>query len=158
MAARSTRRNRRPQTSDVSAACDDVDGTANIRSLQHQPLFRTSVLGNGQLVLLAFFWESNQRRPDHRDAPPDCTGRALFYAREQPPTASIRRYQQQRHSILNARELAKNWQSLVAIVRPFLGTQLAAISCRSNAQASSKSTTRDARRTVPPGAEQPPRI
>ena len=101
----------------------DGDGTS-----QHQISFNTnhdfapSVLGNGQLIFSR--WESvNGGQISLYRANPSGTGLELFYGANSHATgANIAGSNDNVIQFLNARELANG--TLVAIVRPFLGTQL----------------------------------
>src|SRR5258708_5008191 len=109
------------------------DGTA-----QHQISFNTnhdfapSVLGNGQLVFSR--WEStNGGQISLYRANPNGTGLELFYGANSHATGvNIAGTNNNVIQFLNARELANG--TLVAIVRPFLGTQLGGDIVQINAQ------------------------
>jgi len=111
----------------------DGDGTS-----QHQISFNTnhdfapSVLGNGQLVFSR--WESvNGGQISLYRANPSGTGLELFYGANSHATgANIAGTNNNVIQFLNARELANG--TLVAIVRPFLGTQLGGDIVQINAQ------------------------
>jgi hypothetical protein len=109
------------------------DGTA-----QHQVSFNTnhdfapSVLGNGQLVFSR--WEStNGGQISLYRSNPNGSGLELFYGANSHATgANIAGTNNNVIQFLNARELANG--TLVAIVRPFLGTQLGGDIVQINAQ------------------------
>jgi hypothetical protein len=111
----------------------DGDGTS-----QHQISFNTnhdfapSVLGNGQLIFSR--WESvNGGQISLYRANPSGTGLELFYGANSHATgANIAGTNDNVIQFLNARELANG--TLVAIVRPFLGTQLGGDIVQINAQ------------------------
>jgi Hydrazine synthase alpha subunit middle domain/WD40-like Beta Propeller Repeat len=111
----------------------DGDGTS-----MHQISFNTnhdfapSVLGNGQLVFSR--WESvNGGQISLYRANPSGTGLELFYGANSHATgANIAGTNNNVIQFLNARELANG--TLVAIVRPFLGTQLGGDIVQINAQ------------------------
>jgi len=111
----------------------DGDGTS-----QHQISFNTnhdfapSVLGNGQLIFSR--WESvNGGQISLYRANPSGTGLELFYGANSHATgANIAGTNTNVIQFLNARELANG--TLVAIVRPFLGTQLGGDIVQINAQ------------------------
>ena len=111
----------------------DGDGTS-----QHQISFNTnhdfapSVLGNGQLIFSR--WESvNGGQISLYRANPSGTGLELFYGANSHATgANIAGTSDNVIQFLNARELANG--TLVAIVRPFLGTQLGGDIVQINAQ------------------------
>jgi Hydrazine synthase alpha subunit middle domain/WD40-like Beta Propeller Repeat len=111
----------------------DGDGTS-----QHQISFNTnhdfapSVLGNGQLVFSR--WEAvNGGQISLYRANPSGTGLELFYGANSHATgANIAGTSNNVIQFLNARELANG--TLVAIVRPFLGTQLGGDIVQINAQ------------------------
>jgi hypothetical protein len=111
----------------------DGDGTH-----QHQISFNTnhdfapSVLGNGQLVFSR--WEStNGDQISLYRANPDGTGLELYYGANSHATGvNIAGTNNNIIQFLNARELANG--TLVAIVRPFLGTQLGGDIVQINAQ------------------------
>jgi hypothetical protein len=109
------------------------DGTA-----QHQISFNTnhdfapSVLGNGQLVFSR--WEStNGGQISLYRSNPNGSGLELFYGANSHATgANIAGTNNNVIQFLNARELANG--TMVAIVRPFLGTQLGGDIVQINAQ------------------------
>jgi hypothetical protein len=109
------------------------DGTA-----QHQISFNTnhdfapSVLGNGQLVFSR--WEStNGGQISLYRSNPNGSGLELFYGANSHATgANIAGTNNNVIQFLNARELANG--TMVAIVRPFLGTQLGGDVVQINAQ------------------------
>jgi hypothetical protein len=94
--------------------------------------FAPSVLGNGQLVFSR--WEStNGDQISLYRANPNGTGLELFYGANSHATgANIAGTNNNVIQFLNARELANG--TLVAIARPFLGTQLGGDIVRINAQ------------------------
>jgi hypothetical protein len=111
----------------------DGDGTS-----QHQISFNTnhdfapSVLGSGQVIFSR--WESvNGGQISLYRANPSGTGLELFYGANSHATgANIAGTNNNVIQFLNARELANG--TLVAIVRPFLGTQLGGDIVQINAQ------------------------
>jgi Hydrazine synthase alpha subunit middle domain/WD40-like Beta Propeller Repeat len=111
----------------------DGDGTS-----MHQISFNTnhdfapSVLGNGQLVFSR--WDSaNGGQISLYRATPSGTGLELFYGANSHATgANIAGTNNNVIQFLNARELANG--TLVAVVRPFLGTQLGGDIVQINAQ------------------------